>query len=1104
MAPYFLTCLGPPVLRTGPDADPIRFRTRKHFALLIYLAVEPGIPHRRDRLATVLWGEADVDEARHSLATALSMIRGKLGPDILQADRETVRLTPGRVVTDLQRLEHQDEGDDGPLGPFLEEFDIPDAVDFQQWKDGHHARLLPVLHSGVAERIEQCRRAGDSRRMEVLAHRLQRIDALSEEAVRGLIEARAMAGDRIGALRAFDRWRTRLSEDLGAVPSQPLERLAERLRRGGGHRGSLTLLAPIPTEQWKERIFVGRGSEFRVAYDRWERVQLGEPKHLLLRGESGIGKTMLVERLTTAIALEGASVARAQCHALEQELPFGVTGSLVNLLLELPGAVATPPEQLAELGRLNAKVRQRFPGLPTPLNATGESARILYTEAVMALVAAVAEEHPVVLVVDDIHLADATSLVVLHLMLRRIETLPLMMILTTSNEAERETESSRRFFDNAANLNVTPLDLGPLPESDAREMLDLLLANAEDPGAAIRKAILEGARGNPMILELLLADWQRRGDACLALSVTAMTPRADRPPLEAARRLVDRTLATLDAEARSVVELAAILGQRLNDLSMYMMVDLPVARTMRAMTTLTGHRVLRDAGSHLEFTSDFVRSQCYLGTSAPLRRMLHGQVAERLLLADGTDGPIPGLEIAWHLVRAERLPEAIPYLLAGGRESIRRGAPHEADLALSTGLPVLTGAPRRTAILLLAEARQELGMWVSSLDVLDTAREEFTESEECLREVLRIVARRWMGYIDDSQMSDTSDRLIAISTSEVELDVRLRALCTMPFILTSTRESRALQKFGQSLDHLVDVPLDDYQRIQLLLARSWREDQVRNVPVARALIDEAISLVDSTGTANSVAVRVFVGGGLLRIEVGDYEGAIPFLERAAKAAKQIDNAVHLSFAAAGLAIAHGRLGRTTLQLDWANVSLRSAREDDWGIAVISASYEKALALTFEGRDGEACNAIRDLDQRFSKPRPAWATQAWQLVKADILALSGNVRGAMMAAQSGATGVNENLFLSDFAGIHSRWMSLVAIKRGTEASTLALLRERATELEKYHAKDRAEILAAIAALESRSGMCAEGTWAEVDEKLRSLPEPVSRVMRRLGTLRGGKN
>lgn len=495
MPPFRLTCLGPPQLY-GPDGDPIRFRTRKHFALLIYLAVEPGIPHRRDRLATLLWGDAEVDEARHSLATALSMIRGRLGAETLDADREAVRLAPGRIVTDLQSLNQDDHDldDEGPLGPFLEEFDIPDAVDYQQWKDGQHARLLPAIHTAMALQIERCRRRGESRRMELLGTRLQRIDELSEEAARALLEARAMAGDRIGALRIFDRWRVRLADELGAKPTLQLERMAERLRRGGWQRPTMTLLAPVPTEQWKERLFIGRGSEFRSCYDRWERVQRGEPRHLLVRGESGIGKTTLVERLATSVAIEGATVARVQCYELERELPFGVTGSLVSLLLDLPGASATPPEQLAELGRLSAKVRQRYPSLPPPVETIGEGARILYTEAVMALVAAVAEEHPVVLVVDDIHLADATSLTVLHLILRRVESLPLMMLLTASSEVEAETESTRRFVDNAALLNLTQLALGPLLEGESEELLGLLLTDGAEPGPAIRRAILAGAR----------------------------------------------------------------------------------------------------------------------------------------------------------------------------------------------------------------------------------------------------------------------------------------------------------------------------------------------------------------------------------------------------------------------------------------------------------------------------------------------------------------------------------------------------------------------------------------------------------------------------------
>ena len=72
----FLRTLGPPAL-LGPTGDPVRFRVKKHLALLAYLAVEPTNAHRRDALADFLWPQATASEGRHSLATALSVLRAR-------------------------------------------------------------------------------------------------------------------------------------------------------------------------------------------------------------------------------------------------------------------------------------------------------------------------------------------------------------------------------------------------------------------------------------------------------------------------------------------------------------------------------------------------------------------------------------------------------------------------------------------------------------------------------------------------------------------------------------------------------------------------------------------------------------------------------------------------------------------------------------------------------------------------------------------------------------------------------------------------------------------------------------------------------------------
>src|SRR5687768_12910669 len=99
----FLRCLGQPAL-FSPIGEPIRFRTKKHLALLVYLAVERGRSHRRDRLAELLWPNVSAPEARHSLATALSILRPRLGAGVLETTRDHVMLVNKGLDLDLDRL----------------------------------------------------------------------------------------------------------------------------------------------------------------------------------------------------------------------------------------------------------------------------------------------------------------------------------------------------------------------------------------------------------------------------------------------------------------------------------------------------------------------------------------------------------------------------------------------------------------------------------------------------------------------------------------------------------------------------------------------------------------------------------------------------------------------------------------------------------------------------------------------------------------------------------------------------------------------------------------------------------------------------------------
>ena len=339
----------------------------------------------------------------------------------------------------------------------------------------------------------------------------------------------------------------------------------------------------VPTEQWKDRAFIGRAAEYRTLYEAWERTTRGEPTHALVLGESGIGKSTLIQRLLTAASLDGAVTSRVQCYELERDIPYAALGALVRGLLERPEARATSPSALADLAQVVPAVHEHFPHLPAAIQLQGESFRIRITDAMETLLRAIAEETPVILVVDDLHLADDASVAVVHLLVRRFERERVMLALAARPSGPNESPNIAKLRESHRRLGVVSLEVPPMADDEAAAMLDGLTADGPTPGKTVRDAMLRAAGGYPMALELFVSEWIASGESSLALAVPAMREElGNRPAPEDAYRLaLDRIHEGLDGQARLVLQLAAVLGPRLNDLPFYQIVDLG----------LGGHRV---------------------------------------------------------------------------------------------------------------------------------------------------------------------------------------------------------------------------------------------------------------------------------------------------------------------------------------------------------------------------------------------------------------------------------------------------------------------------------------------------------------------------------
>ena len=386
-----------------------------------------------------------------------------------------------------------------------------------------------------------------------------------------------------------------------------------------------------------------------------------------------------------------------------------------------------------------------------------------------------------ILVVDDVHLADDASVAVLHLLMRRTQEQQIMVIMTARQAELANSPHAGRLLEHREPLGLEAVELPPLTDEEMSEVVIALAAAAgvEMPPAVLR-ALLRASAGVPMIVELLFDDWRAHGDECLALSVGAMTVDAlGHDQREVCHRIFERTLRGLSEPARAVLNLAAILGERLNDLTMYELVDLSLAQTLAGMAELARYRILRDGGREVEFRNELLRSYTYLSVPSPLRRALHGLIADRLLLAEAKGEHIPGLMLAWHCFRAGRPVEAEPYLLRGSREALRRGGTFEVELALTSAMKGLTPESVAEAQLLLAEALQEQGRWTESVAIIDRAESGSTYQQtrcKSLRLTARAVALRNASEARDCLLelhsflegaSDVTSRAQAIESSPV-------------------------------------------------------------------------------------------------------------------------------------------------------------------------------------------------------------------------------------------------------------------------------------------------------------------------------------------------
>lgn len=209
----------------------------KRLALLCHLvlATSRGL-HRRDRLLALFWPDSPEDRARNSLNQAVFNLRRSLGEAALVSTPEELGIAPGSVWSDVIAFEQAlDRGDrQGALelygGELMPGFHLDGGAEFEQWLDAERERLRRRAVGAALETADELERGGNGVGAVELLRRGVAWAPYDESAVGRLVALLARLGDRVGALNAYERFRTLLAAELEIEPSPDLAALALQLR----------------------------------------------------------------------------------------------------------------------------------------------------------------------------------------------------------------------------------------------------------------------------------------------------------------------------------------------------------------------------------------------------------------------------------------------------------------------------------------------------------------------------------------------------------------------------------------------------------------------------------------------------------------------------------------------------------------------------------------------------------------------------------------------------------------------------------------------------------------------------------------------------------
>jgi class 3 adenylate cyclase/tetratricopeptide (TPR) repeat protein len=640
---------------------------------------------------------------------------------------------------------------------------------------------------------------------------------------------------------------------------------------------------------------VGREEEFELLLRRWSRAKSGEGQVLLLSGEAGIGKSRLTAALLERLAAEPHTRLRHFCSPQHTDSPFyPIIGQM-----ERAAGLAHDDAPQERLDKLDALLVQTSTSLEDAalfaemlslandgrypaLELTSQQRRQRMLDALIAQTEALTHQNPVLMIFEDAHWTDPTSLELLGRAVDRIAHLRVLLIVTFRPEFEPPW---------IGRPHVTALTINRLVQRDIDAMIDRVVGNKLIP-ASIRQDIIERTDGIPLFVEEMTKAVLEAASEGEARRTAAAVPS---PALAVPASLHASLMSRLDrlGPAKGVAQIGAAIGREFSHALLATVVRKPEVELTSALDRLIAAGLLFRQGvpphaSYL-FKHALVQDAAYGTLLRGPRRALHARIAEALETQFTEIAENHPELLARHCTEAGLIEKAAHLWGNAGQRSVKRSALAEAVEQLTRALDHIAALPATPA--LRREAiKLQVALITPLIHVKGYAAPETKAAEERARLLIE-QAEAFGEPLDDSLLLFSVLYGVWVANSVAFDGDKLRELAAQ--FLTLAEKQRAT------------VPLMIGHRVT-----GFSLLTTGDVAESRTHLDRAVALYDPA-EHRPLATRFGVDTGMLVLcyrswalwMLGYPESALADIDHALKNAREIGQAATLMFG-----FFHARIG----------------------------------------------------------------------------------------------------------------------------------------------------------------------------------------------------